>query len=161
MSLWLGIDPGLQGALALVSNDGLLGVIDMPKVKERHGKESRDRVCAHTLRDELLTMQHTHGKIRIAVVELVGPMPKQGVTSSYRFGYGNGQIEGVLAALCIPTEFVRPQTWKKALGLGADKAQSLALARAKWPYADSFALKKHDGRAEAALLAEYGRRNGL
>ena len=161
MSLYLGIDPGLTGALALVSNDGLLGVIDMPTASERHGKESRKRVCAHTLRDELLQMQHAHGKIRTAVIELVGPMPKQGVTSVYRFGYGNGQVEGVLAALCIPMEFVRPQTWKKALGLGADKAQSLALARAKWPYSDSFSLKKHDGRAEAALLAEFGRRTGL
>jgi crossover junction endodeoxyribonuclease RuvC len=161
MSVWLGVDPGLAGALALVSNEGLLGVIDMPKVSERHGKESRDRICAHTLRDELINMQYTHGKIRMGLVELVGPMPQQGVTSSFRFGYGAGQIEGVLAALCIPTEFVRPQTWKKHLGLGADKAQSLALARAKWPYSDDFKLKKHDGRAEAALLAEYGRRIGL
>lgn len=161
MPIWLGIDPGLKGALALVSNDGLVGVTDMPKATERHGKESRDRICSHSLRDELLIMQNTHGKIRVAVVELTGPMPKQGVTSVFRFGYGNGQIDGVLAALCIPTEYVRPQAWKKALGLGADKAQSLALARAKWPYADSFTLKKHDGRAEAALLAEFGRRTGL
>lgn len=161
MSIWIGIDPGLQGALAVVSNDGLINVIDMPKASERHGKESRDRICSHSLRDELLTIQHAHGKIRVAVVELVGPMPKQGVTSVFRFGYGCGQLEGVLAALCIPTEYVKPQTWKKALGLGADKAQSLALARAKWPYADCFTLKKHDGRAEAALLAEYGRRIGL
>lgn len=161
MPFWLGIDPGLTGALALISNDGFVEVIDMPKAKERHGKESRDRICSHSLRDELLIMQNTHGKIRVAVVELTGPMPKQGVTSVYRFGYGNGQIDGVLAALCIPTEYVRPQVWKKALGLGADKAQSLALARAKWPTADSFTLKKHDGRAEAALLAEFGRRTGL
>lgn len=161
MPIWLGIDPGLKGAIAVVSNDGLVNVIDMPRATERHGKDSRDRVCAHTLRDELLNTQHAHGKIRVAVVEQVGPMPKQGVTSVYRFGYGNGQVEGVLAALCIPTEFIRPQTWKKYMGLGADKAQSLALARAKWPYADCFTLKKHDGRAEAALLAEYGRRIGL
>ena len=131
--IWLGVDPGLNGAIAVVSNDGLVNVIDMPKSKERHGKESRDRICSHTLRDELLAIQHANGKIRMAVVELVGPMPKQGVTSVFRFGYGNGQLDGVLAALCIPTEYVKPQTWKKALGLGADKAQSLTLARGKWP----------------------------
>jgi len=158
MSVWLGIDPGLKGAIALLTNDGLQAVFDMPTASERHGKESRSSVCAHSLRDILLNMQHTHGKIRVAVVERVGAMPKQGVTSSFRFGYGAGQVEGVLAALCVPTEFVRPQTWKKQLGLGSDKAQSLTLARAKWPYSESFTLKKHDGRAEAALLAEYGRR---
>jgi crossover junction endodeoxyribonuclease RuvC len=88
-------------------------------------------------------------------------MPKQGVTSVFRFGYGAGVVEGVFATLCIPIEFVRPQVWKKSFGLGSDKEQSLALARRTWPYADSFTRKKDEGRAESALLAEYARRAGL
>lgn len=159
--MWLGVDPGFSGAIAAVSHDGIERVFDMPLAKTRHGAAGRNEVCPHTLRDELLALQHAHGKIRIAVVEQVSVRPGQGVTSSGRFMEGYGLLCGVIAALCIPTEKVRPATWKKYMGLGSDKAQSLALARAKWPAADCFTLKKHDGRAEACLLAEYGRRMGL
>ena len=52
---------------------------------------------------------------------------------------------------------VTPQAWKKAMKLTSDKKQSLAMARELWPNAPlNFA--KHDGRAEALLMAEYLRR---
>ena len=161
MSLWLGVDPGFSGAFVAVSRDGIEHVADMPLAKTKLGKGTQNEICAHTLRDELLSLQHTHGKIRIAIVELVTSSPQMGVKSSFRFGEGYGLITGVLAGLCIPVERVRPQAWKKYMGLDADKKASLALARAKWPYCESFGRVKDNGRAEAALLAEYGRRIGL
>ncbi len=161
MPLWLGVDPGFKGAIAAISNEGIVHVFDMPLAKARHGEKSRNEVCPHTLRDELLSLQNAHGKIRVAVVEQVASSPQMGRASAFRFGEGYGVVKGVLASLCIPTEMVKPTKWKGYMGLGADKAQSLTLARAKWPYADCFTLKKHEGRAESALLAEYGRRIGL
>lgn len=161
MTIWLGVDPGFSGAVAAINNDGILHVFDMPLVKTRHGSGTRNEVCPHSLRDELLALKHDHGQIRIAMVEAVSSSPQMGRASAFRFGEGYGTIVTALACLCIPVEKVRPQTWKRYMGLDADKAASLALARAKWPSAECFTLKKHDGRAEAALLAEYGRRVGL
>jgi len=45
--------------------------------------------------------------------------------------------------------------WKKYLGLDKDKTKSIMMAKAIWP--DAPIEKKHDGRAEALLIAEYGR----
>lgn len=159
--IWLGIDPGYEGALVAVSNDGIEAVIDMPIVKTRLGKGVQNEICGHTLRDALLTVQSDHGKIRMAIIEAVASSPQMGVKSSFRFGEGYGLVHGVLAGLCVPVERVRPQAWKKYFGLDRDKKASLSLARAKWPSSEAFARMKDNGRAEAALLAEYGRRIGL
>ena len=159
--IWLGVDPGFNGAFAAVSNDGIVHLFDMPLAKARHGEKSRNEICPHTLRDELLTLQSDHGKIHLAVIEQVASSPQMGRASAFRFGEGYGLLTGVMSALCIPVERVRPQTWKKYMGLDRDKAASLTLARAKWPACDMFSRKRDDGRAEAALLGEYGRRNGL
>ena len=48
-----------------------------------------------------------------AVVEKVGAMPGQGVTSMFNFGKSFGYILGVLEANKIPYQLVPPQTWKK------------------------------------------------
>jgi crossover junction endodeoxyribonuclease RuvC len=64
-----------------------------------------------------------------------------------------------LAALGVPMSFVAPATWKRALQVPAAKdgararaSQLLPAAAGHWP------LVKHDGRAEAALIALYGLR---
>ena len=159
--IYLGVDPGFSGAFVALNNDGIMHVFDMPLAKMRHGTGTRNEICAHTLRDELLAFKHDHGQIRVAVVEAVSSSPQMGRASAFRFGEGYGVVTAALACLCIPVERVRPQVWKRHMGLPAEKAASLTLARAKWPTADCFTLKKHDGRAEAALLAEYGRRMGF
>jgi hypothetical protein len=52
---------------------------------------------------------------------------------------------------------IRPQAWKAHHSLlKAEKDESLALARTKWPKAP-LSLKKHHGRAEALLIADYAR----
>jgi hypothetical protein len=47
--------------------------------------------------------------------------------------------------------------WKRSLGLTSDKRASLDRARLMFPSAD-LRLAKHDGRAEALLLAHYAMR---
>jgi len=70
-------------------------------------------------------------------------------------GVGFGLWLGVLAALTLPYTRVRPQVWKRALGLGKDKEQARLRAMQLFPSAD-LRLKKHNGRAESLLLAWYG-----
>jgi crossover junction endodeoxyribonuclease RuvC len=93
----------------------------------------------------------------LAIVERVASMPKQGVSSTFKFGTAYGAIIGILAALEIRTALVTPQVWKKHFRLDSDKEKGRALALrtfAKTP--EHFARKKDHGRAEAALLALYG-----
>lgn len=141
----VGIDPGVSGAIAaLDQRDGaLMWLEDMPAL-DKH-------VNAAALAD-LLEVED----IALAAVEAVHAMPKQGVTSSFNFGRSYGVVLGVLAALDAPVTHLRPTVWKKAAGLTADKSASRRLATDIWPaHADAFKLVKHDGRAEAALLARH------
>lgn len=97
----------------------------------------------------------------MAVLENVHSMPKQGVASSFCFGEGKGMWEGILAAYNIPVEMVSPQRWKKSMmdGQGKDKSAARFKAMSLFPNkSEQLKLVKHDGRAEALLMAEYGRR---
>ena len=142
----LGVDPGLDGAIALLG-DGFLAVRDMPTAGE--------------LKRRVVVAAEAAGIIRawtpdIAVIERVHAMPKQGVTSSFRFGQALGTIEGVLGALLIPIEYVTPQSWKKHFRLTANKDDARLRAIQTWPrIADELRRKKDADRAEALLIARY------
>lgn len=154
--LILGVDPGLSGALAFLHDGVLLNVQDLPLVSVGHGAGSRQEMSPELLHDELV---HLDIRIGMAVVEDVNAFG-MGRTSAYRFGKNVGQIEGVLAACGIRTVKVTPQKWKKAMGLSTDKALSRAAAIKLWPdQSKYFSRVKDDGRAEAALLAEWGRKH--
>ena len=60
----------------------------------------------------------------------------------------------------MPMRLVTPQTWKKVYGLKGgkeNKDMSRQKASQLFPtYANLWARKKDDGRAEAVLLAHYG-----
>jgi len=153
----LGADPGKKGAIALIDGAQLLAVFDMPVVALKKGT----KVCCHSLNDQLAALFYEPGPIDLAVLETVHATSQMGVTSAFDFGRSSGVVEMALVARGVRLEQVQPAAWKKALGLDADKNSSLALARAKWPGSDAFTLQKHEGRAEAALIAEFARRNGL
>ena len=144
----LGVDPGASGALAWVSGDGhLIEVADMPVVDVR-GKK---RVSAADLRALMLRRVVTR-----VVIEGVGAMPRQGLGSTFVFGYGAGMIEGVATGLAIPVEIVHAATWKRRAGVPADKGAARQMASRMWPGAcERFRRVKDDGRAEAALLARW------
>jgi crossover junction endodeoxyribonuclease RuvC len=80
----------------------------------------------------------------------------------FRFGYGAGAIEGVLAGLGIEVVLVAPTVWKPAMRLGSDKGRARAEAQRLFPaLASLFGRVRDDGRAEAALLGLYGVRLAL
>lgn len=145
----LGIDPGMEGGAAIYSEDTLVDVIDLPTA----GDGSSKRINAVALRAWILKYSPAH-----AFIEDVHSMPRQGISSSFRFGRAAGAIEAVVACCGIPYTIVTPQIWKKHYGLkGPDKEQSRALAVRLFPYgAAALARKKDHGRAEAALIASYG-----
>lgn len=144
----LGIDPGLNGALAWVTEDSghLITTIDMPTI-EVLGKK---RVSP-----QMLTAEIELRRASLAVIEETSAMPGQGVTSMYNFGLSAGLVIGVVAALKIPIVMYRPAVWKRQAGVPADKGAARQMAQRYWPGSRAFDRVKDDGRAEAALLARW------
>jgi crossover junction endodeoxyribonuclease RuvC len=145
----LAVDPGLSNGLAVLDQHAnLIFAMDIAPI----GEGARKRLPLAGLVDLIERYGVTH-----AVVEDVSAMPKQGISSAFRFGRATGCLEGVLSALKIPTAFVRPAVWKKPLGIaGATKEGARCLALQRWPAAAHFFPRKKDhGRAEAALLGAY------
>ena len=153
---YIGIDPGLSGAVAFLRDD-VLEVLDTPVA-----------VVKATRREYLVgsmasMFEGVRGAPISAALEAGIPMPRQASNTTYLMGKGGGLWEGILAASGVSYDLVPPQKWKKALGIPpkSDKGASRALASRIFPAsAHLFARVKDDGRAEAALLAEYRRRIG-
>ena len=150
MSIYVGIDPGKSGAIAIITTD-------------ENNQPFRIRVAAFdeiAYRDLLATCIDSRV---VCCIEKVGAMPGQGVVSMFNFGRNLGYNEGLLQANKIPYQLVPPATWKKEFSLiGKDKQASIEVCRRLFPHTPLLATprsrKDHDGMAEALLMAEYARR---
>lgn len=154
MSLVLGIDPGLTGAMALIDvtkpKPEIVKVWDMPT----HDIKGRRNIDIYQL---ALSIQNYYGQVRFAVIEDVHSMPRDGVVQAFSFGKANGIIIGIVAANMIPSYFVKPGVWKKLMGLTQDKDDSRRKASQLFPTnSNLWSRKMDDGRAEAVLLAVFG-----
>lgn len=157
MTTIIGIDPGLSGAIAVVDGTTLRCVHDMPVVPVRWLNKTRNEVSGAQLY-RLLAEVASMVDGTTVVLEDVSSSPQMGATSAFRFGQGYGVVQGVVAACGYRLEQVRPAVWKRDMGLNRNKAASRGLACRLWPdQSDLFARAKDDGRAEAALLAEWYR----
>lgn len=148
-----GIDPGINGAFAFFDTQrGEVLIIDMPTgVVERNGKAKREISAAM-----IAAVLQTH-RPDVAFIERVGAMPGQGLSSTWSFAMGVGQIVGVLAALEIETHWVAPRVWQKACDLrGGKDGGRLRAAELMPAAAGQFARAKDNGRSDAALIAWYG-----
>jgi crossover junction endodeoxyribonuclease RuvC len=100
----------------------------------------------------------------LAVIEKVGSMPGQGVASTFTFGMGYGQIQGLLAGMGIPFELVTPQAWKKLVLAGTCKDKDAAIAYCRRAFPDVPLVmprcrNPHDGIADSLCLLQYGLRS--
>lgn len=153
----LGCDPGINGAFAILTKSGeLVEVWDTPTIEIKVGKSNKKRIAPELLVNEL------RGKLEMiecAFIEQVASSPQMGSSSSFAFGEAFGLVKGVLAAMHIPCHTVTPARWKRDLRLNASKDGSRALAIKQWPkQAGEFKRIKDADRAEAALIADWGRR---
>lgn len=137
----IGIDPGASGAIALIHS----GIIHTVRMTETEAD------VAEFLRGWHAPLDGTV----FAFLERVHSMPKQGVSSSFKFGASYGLLKGLLTGLEIPFEEVTPQRWQKAMGCmtKGDKNVSKAAAQRLFPQE-----KVVHATADAMLIAEYCRR---
>lgn len=148
-----GIDPGVAGAIALLEDDRLLQVLDMPTFQMKTKRTINADGISTTLRD----WQPDH-----VFLELVGSRPGEGHVGAFSFGEGVGVLRGVVAALQLPITRVTPAQWKQALKVPAAKDGARARATQLFPRAAAqWSRVKDDGRAEAAMIGLWGWRCGL
>lgn len=150
----IGIDPGLSGAIALFdrSRGYVTEIWDIPTVVVN----KKNRVDLPRLREIMLSQVPSSAT---ACLEYVSAMPGQGVSSTFRFGETFGMLQAFLSARAVMWGTVTPAQWKAALNVpkGANKDYMRLLAGRLMPASASmWPLVKHDGRAEAAMLAMYG-----
>ena len=160
-TVYIGIDPGKQGAIAAIAEDKIF-FYPMPLT----GKGKAGKVCGAALRDILFRLPSGN---KFIAIERAQAMRKkgatQGVTSSFSFGMGYGIILGVVECLGLPHILVIPQSWKKAilseLSWKGNKKASIEYCQRRWPDAVLRRTERcttdDDGYADALCLAEFAR----
>ena len=140
--IYIGIDPGKNGGIGIIYNDGAYCKRCPATVSEM---AEEIKVCMDIAPD--IQKQ--------AIIEAVHSMPGQGVKSVFTFGEGYGKWLGILAAHKISYIQVSPQKWLKYYNpLPRDKKerknQLKHLAQQRFP-----GLKITLATADAILLANY------
>ena len=156
----IGIDPGLSGAIAILKDNKVLKIFDMPVMSE--GKKNKRQLNSAQLVDLIRENMSIEDEVAV-VVEQVNAMPGQGVTSMFNFGQTFGAIKGVCAALKLPIFFVRPSKWKKHFELiNSSKDSSRTKVIEMYPtLSDQLAKKKDVNKSDAILIARFYSETGF
>ena len=149
----LGIDPGLDGAMALF--DPVTGALTTHSFATyKRDTSSGRRLDLYQLATQI---RNVAPWVRACYMERVGAMPKQGLSSTFNFGVTYGALQATIASCGIALTLVAPAVWKHATACPKDKDGARARASAVFPEASGqWAKKSEDGKAEAALIAWYG-----
>jgi hypothetical protein len=145
--VFLGIDPGASGGIAVLSLDHVLETWKMPDTEGDIAE----------LIDSLAP------RITFCLIEAVHSLPKQGVSSTFAFGRNYGFLRGRLIGK-IPFEEIPPGKWQAQMGVKpikdepktAHKNRLKAKAQQLFPH-----HKMTHAIADAALIAEYTYRSRI
>ena len=150
----IGIDPGLSGAIAVLENNKVLNIFDIPVMSE--GKKNKRQLNSALLVNLLKENINKEEEVAV-VVEQVNAMRGQGVTSMFNFGQTFGALKGICAALELPIFFVRPSKWKKHFELiNSSKDASRTKAIEMYPKLSNQLSKKKDvNKSDAILIARF------
>jgi hypothetical protein len=176
----VGIDPGLDGGLAIVQFGGPLcrgqppadrvTVVAMPTRKYGRGRKASTRRDVWSEGIQEVLADYSLDTYELVVIEAVHAMPKQGLASTFNFGRGVGILLGTLATLLpCPIIEVEPSVWKKSIlggkrGVGKLQQKQAAIRYVQANYPDLNLLKSarsrkpHDGMADAVCLMDYAYR---
>jgi len=147
--LFVGVDPGKTGAVAVVNERGEpQWVDDMPRI----GGEIDASGFVEMLRE-------SRNMILSAAIERTQAMPQTPRSVCHSLGMSEGMALAGLLMLNVRIIRPRPAEWKRAMGVPADKAQAKEKAEMMFPVMKHRLTRACDhNRAEALLLADYARR---
>ena len=179
--LYVGVDPGLKGALAALDQDGIVDVVHMPLLDKK-------RIDVYAVHEWLKRLQGVDvlvpERFRIVIEKAQAFPPKsarkcpkcgtfikvpQGAASIAHYMQNYGEIVGLLKGLRLPHQEKTPVTWKRKV-LGSKrgentKAAAIAYVQTRFPDGNDWLYKgrahkltkPHDGVADAICIAEYAR----
>jgi crossover junction endodeoxyribonuclease RuvC len=149
----IGIDPGLQGAIARISMDGKAYTFPMPIL---HGMIDVERL--------IFFLKGVQPSAIIVEKQQVFRRQDGGGSEGPVGAFTMGMNYGLILAAVSPYRhfIVRPQTWKTVLGThGRGKAAAIAYATEHYPDVSLLASprcrKPSDGMADALCIAAYGK----
>lgn len=149
MATVIGIDPGTNGAIAVLSDD--------------YGPRTYQPVTERDYFD-VLSMIFREDNEAVAYCEKVHAGPKIGSSAAFKYGQCVGAMRMACIAANLRVYYVTPQEWQKRIGLRSvgggfgnkdteKKNRNKALAQELFPR-----LKITHAIADALLICEYGRR---
>lgn len=150
MSIYVGIDPGKKGAMAIMGYSNTTGERYMMKIIPFDPQEY------------IKTLKQFNGAT--VCIEQVHSLPREGVKSVWSFGQTYGWLLGVLDAVGLSYQTVPPNLWKKDFSLlRTEKKQSIDVCKRLFPGIELKRTDKcrndDDNMADAALICEYARRH--
>jgi len=145
---FIGIDPGLTGAAALLVDDRIVDVVDFIQPRD--------------VLDSLRSWTMVY-PITLVALERVQALRRDNPSTLTKFLGNWGWWQGALDTLGLPYVQVRPQAWQAGVvpaRRGSPDKPGLGVARELWPReADVWLRRKMDhNRADAMLIARWASR---
>ena len=144
---YLGVDPGLSGAIAAIINNNVR-VFD----------------CPETI-PEMAAIVKPYKDNSQVLIEKVNAFYKSSAKSAFTFGSNFGAWQAIFASFQIPYEFITPRQWQKQMFDSAKKVedtkrQSFERAMRLYPNIELKTKRGKilDGRCDALLIATLRQR---
>lgn len=156
---FLGIDPGMDGALAVLSAEGKF--LEYCKMPTLPGDKGGRRIHIYALHQYVKLLAGKYPEMLVCIEKINGT-PGQGPTSIFAMGHGCGIVESCVCLADLPYEFVGPQKWKNRYLSGMKgKEASVIQALRLYPEAKPWIVGPRGGMdhnvADAMFIAEYAR----
>ena len=162
MSIFVGVDPGKDGAIVLMDGGGtVMAASTMPVLKGKRPEFDLEAI------DDVFAAWKTGIINGMVTLEKLQPLPPAmgGSIANFNRGVSCG-FEWMCVAHGLPHLLVSPRIWQKEMLAGTPgddtKQRSIMAAQRLFPGVDLKRTSKckgpHDGICDALLIAEYGRR---
>lgn len=165
MTIFVGVDPGLSGAIVALDHGGRIMHISLMPI----GIEELPDY------DELVTifrnLRFTYGEKNMHIYVERAVSFGMGLTGAFNYGQGFGILRCSLRQLMLPYTLIEPRKWTKEIYQGIDQnlkpkvqaqiAVERLFPKAELPIVGKKTKKPHEGVVDALLISEYGRRQAL
>jgi len=165
--IWLGVDPGVSGGIGVLRDSFDKGLIveafKMPAT-EMDIVELLEGICEPWLHknnvfcylEKAQAFPGSQKYIRCPrCLHSIKTRQSQGVSSTFKFGMQYGTLKGILTALHIPFELIRPVDWQRALGCLTKGDKNVSKRKCQQLFPD---IKATHAISDAVLIAEFCRR---
>jgi hypothetical protein len=162
---FLGIDPGLEGAFALLDAKGTIILHKkMPVFALKNGRKTSHEYDTVALVSFFNTLVNDYPNTTVGI-EQQNSSTGQGVVSVCTQCGGYGLLRGMIHYSGLPVIYIKAADWKRDLmtGLPKDKLASVVVVSRLHPAAakEMFTKNPDHNLADAVLIAEWTRRRAI